>query len=292
MTLLREMMEQPLDAGYAAEAAKREAAGLPPGTGVRSPLLIATLVALGLLFGVAAVTLNRAAPEVTRVKTDLVNQIMQRRATAEQQGAEISATQSQISAAEVVSGPGDQGRLRALEEDTGALPARGPGLVLTLDDAPSKGDTSADGNPRTSVTPNGGTVIARDVQITVNALWQAGAEAIAVNGQRLSSRSAIRFAGDAILVNFRPLTRPYTITAIGDPQTMPAAFAAGTGGAYLSTLKSNFGIAVTTRDAAAVTVPGATSLTVRYAKPVAPTRAGPTDPTTTSTTTSTTKDSP
>ena len=35
----------------------------------------------------------------------------------------------------------------------------------------------------------------------VNGLWQAGAEAISINGQRLTSTSAIRFAGQAILVD-------------------------------------------------------------------------------------------
>ena len=64
---------------------------------------------------------------------------------------------------------------------------------------------------------------------------------MAINGQRLTSKTAIRFAGEAILVNFRPLTRPYVIAAIGDPGPMPAAFADGPGGTYLSALQSNFG---------------------------------------------------
>ena len=50
-------------------------------------------------------------------------------------------------------------------------------------------------------------MIARDLQIVVNGLWASGAEAVSVNGQRLTSKAAIRFAGQAILVNYRPLTR-------------------------------------------------------------------------------------
>ena len=46
----------------------------------------------------------------------------------------------------------------------------------------------------------------RDLQVIVNGLWAAGAEAIAVNGQRLTACSAIRSAGEAILVDFRPLS--------------------------------------------------------------------------------------
>jgi uncharacterized protein YlxW (UPF0749 family) len=54
-----------------------------------------------------------------------------------------------------------------------------------------------------------------DVQLLVNALWATGAESIAINNRRLTSTSAIRSAGDAILVNYRPLLPPYKISAIG-----------------------------------------------------------------------------
>ena len=57
----------------------------------------------------------------------------------------------------------------------------------------------------------------------VNALWAAGAEAISINGQRLGPTTAIRFAGEAVLVDFRPVTNPYEISAIGDPDTLPAS---------------------------------------------------------------------
>jgi uncharacterized protein YlxW (UPF0749 family) len=54
-----------------------------------------------------------------------------------------------------------------------------------------------------------------DVQLLVNALWATGAESIAINNRRLTSTSAIRSAGDAILVNYQPLLPPYKIAAIG-----------------------------------------------------------------------------
>ena len=58
-----------------------------------------------------------------------------------------------------------------------------------------------------------------------------------INGQRLTATSAIRFAGEAILVNYRPLVPPYAVTAIGDPASLPTRFAQGPGGTYVSTLK-------------------------------------------------------
>jgi uncharacterized protein YlxW (UPF0749 family) len=54
-----------------------------------------------------------------------------------------------------------------------------------------------------------------DVQLLVNALWATGAESISINNRRLTSTSAIRSAGDAILVNYQPLLPPYKIAAIG-----------------------------------------------------------------------------
>ena len=60
----------------------------------------------------------------------------------------------------------------------------------------------------------------------VNSLWAAGAEAVSINGQRLGPTTAIRFAGEAVLVDFRPVTSPYEISAIGDPDTLQTEFLA------------------------------------------------------------------
>ncbi|MBK6887389.1 MAG: DUF881 domain-containing protein [Tetrasphaera sp.] len=110
-------------------------------------------------------------------------------------------------------------------------------------------------------------MLSRDVVFVVNALWAAGAEAIAVDGQRLSSRTAIRFAGDAILVNFRPLVPPYRIQAIGDPDTLPAAFAEGAGAAYVN-LGDNFGVVTKVDTSDDLVLPAATSLTVTTSRPL------------------------
>ena len=83
----------------------------------------------------------------------------------------------------------------------------GPGLVLTIDNS---------AKPTFSGTTDLGQVIDRDVQHAVNGLWQAGAEAIAVNGVRLTGRTSIRNAGATILVDYRPVTAPYRIEAVGD----------------------------------------------------------------------------
>ena len=100
----------------------------------------------------------------------------------------------------------------------------------------------------------------------MNGLWEAGAEAVDINGQRLTSLTAIRGAGDAVLVNYRPLVRPYVISAIGDPTTLGALFEAGPAGVELEVLRQTYGVRYDLESRRAVTVPGEAGVQVRYAK--------------------------
>jgi uncharacterized protein YlxW (UPF0749 family) len=101
------------------------------------------------------------------------------------------------------------GRLRLF---AGAAPARGPGLIVELADS--------DSSPQTRGELTDLRIQDVDLRLIVNALWQAGAEAVAVNGLRIGGTTAIRTAGDRILVNFVPVASPYRVTAIGDPESL------------------------------------------------------------------------
>jgi uncharacterized protein YlxW (UPF0749 family) len=267
MTLLTSMMERPLDPGYAAAAEQRAAAGLPPATSTRTPAVLVAALFMGLLFAVGAVSLGPRSAAPSRARADLVEQIEARRASADQNARQVQSLQAEIDRlqASALGGQGDlSGRLSSLALATGASAATGPGLTVTLDDARAQGGGSADGDPRTQSEADEGRVLSKDLQLVTNGLWEAGAEAVAINGQRLTSRSAIRFAGEAILVNFRPLTRPYVITAIGSPE-LEVDFADTSGGSYVRALKDNYGVRVTMAGSERLTVPAATSLTTRYA---------------------------
>lgn len=269
MKLLNEILESPQDPAYDATATRREAAGLPRATSLRSPRVIAIAVVIGLLFGVAASTLTGGSTTKSRARAELISQIEKRKAVQSSRSKRAAALRAEVTAidAEALAkvDARNAARLTELSGAAGALPARGPGFVVTLDDAAPPDPDSADGDPRTGSGDEDGRVLARDLQIITNSLWEAGAEAIAVNGQRLTALSSIRFAGDAILVDYRPLTRPYVVTAIGDPGTLPARFADGNGGTYLNTLKASFGISVLTKVVKEVTVPASPTLTIRAA---------------------------
>ena len=107
-----------------------------------------------------------------------------------------------------------------------------------------------------------GRVLDVDLQEAANGLWQAGAEAVSINGNRLTSLSAIRGAGDAVLVDYRPLARPYVITAIGGPR-LASQFRSGSAGQDLDDLVSGYGIRVHIEGQKQVTVPAAPAVNLR-----------------------------
>ena len=291
MTLLTSMMERPLDPGYAAAAERRVAEGLPSSTGTRTATVAVAAVVTGLLLTLGAVALRAPSTSAAEAKAQLVSQVESRRSAVERQEANLRTLQEQVDQlrgrALGQTSSSLQTRLAALDVASGAQSMQGKGLVVVLDNAPGADGTSADGNPRTSSEDSDGILYSRDMQVVVNGLWEAGAEAISVNGQRLTSRSAIRFAGDAILVNYRPLARPYTITVLGDPDGLQVEFAETAGGAYARALKDNYGIRVSMDARDDLTVPAATSLTVREATVPAPASSAPTPSTSSSANSST-----
>jgi uncharacterized protein YlxW (UPF0749 family) len=101
----------------------------------------------------------------------------------------------------------DARRLREVQMWAGTTPMAGPGLEVRLSDSGQEATGQSD---RESLS-----VHDVDLQLVVNALWAAGGEAVAVNGQRLVATSPIRAAGETITVNFRPLVPPYKVEAIG-----------------------------------------------------------------------------
>jgi uncharacterized protein YlxW (UPF0749 family) len=274
MTLITEMMQRPLDPGYAAAAERRQRAGLPPAAGRRSPLLVIVAVLIGALLATSALALRAPTTTVSRIKADLVSRIEASRAHADNQTRSIATLLNEINAdqAAVLSQQSQTGltaELSRLALVAGTVPVTGPGLVLTVDDAKTKVDpNNLVADPRAATVPDQGKVIARDLQILVNGLWQAGAEAISVNDHRLTARAAIRFAGAAILVDYRPLTRPYVITAIGDPGSLSVEFADNSGGSYLQSLTTNYNILSNIQNRDSVVVPGEPALSVQVAQRV------------------------
>ncbi|HEX4977865.1 MAG TPA: DUF881 domain-containing protein [Nocardioides sp.] len=108
-------------------------------------------------------------------------------------------------------------RAQALREPAGLAPVRGPGLTVTLTDAPDAVIESAETEIENLV------VHQQDIQAVVNALWAGGAEAMTVQGQRVVSTTGIRCVGNTVVLHDVPYAPPYVISAIGPTEQMSAA---------------------------------------------------------------------
>jgi uncharacterized protein YlxW (UPF0749 family) len=220
MPLLDYITKHSLEGDYADAAARtadrlegeKEPPQLRPG--------LAALVVMGLfglLVATAAVQTARNAEDQSSGRESLITQINARGAQVDARRARIANLREeneslqQLYLETTTQGRALSARLNRLGTLTGAVAVTGPGLKIVVDDAPG----AVSDNQR---------VLDQDLQKLTNALWAAGAEAISINGQRLSNLSAIRLAGSAISVDFVSLSRPYTVLAVGDPDTMPARF--------------------------------------------------------------------
>jgi uncharacterized protein YlxW (UPF0749 family) len=266
MLLLRNLVEDSLDEGYARAAARR-AAGEPPS---RSAVLVLTvgLLLVGLLLATAFAQTRQRASSAAAARDALVAEVEQRSAANDRAQTRLDRQRAAVQRAQrevlALSGAGTElaDQLSRLEASTGAAPVSGPGMVVRLDDATGDG-AGSDVDPRTDVT-NDGRVTDRDLQTVVNEIWAAGAEAVAVNGQRLTALSAIRAAGDAVLVDFRPLTPPYQIEAVGDPHKLRETFVGGFGGSYLQVLQG-YGITYAVEDRDRLKLAASAGVRLRYA---------------------------
>lgn len=271
MSLLNNVMDHSLDDGYADASARRKAdgsAGLP--RTLKSKLgLAAGLVVAALVVTLGAAEARISAPVVAKEREELIDRIDAETEAADTLESNVDKLRADVSERQrkaLERHGGDQGQLVALL--AGATPVEGPGMKLVVDDA--KDTDQGGGGPReSSGFADTGRVRDRDMQRVVNGLWESGAEAIAINGQRLTALSAIRAAGDAILVDNRPLVPPYTVLAVGDGKKLATAFQDSADGQYLQALKESFDIRTSISDQAKVQLPAAPSLIVRTAEPKA-----------------------
>nr|WP_206440673.1 DUF881 domain-containing protein [Streptomyces scabichelini] len=270
MSLLTNVMDHSLDEGYAEAAARKKAAGAGgmPKT-LRAKLgLAAGLVLAALVVTVGAAQARVSAPGVAKEREELIDRIDRETAVADKLEDSVDELRDDVSARQreaLKKHGGDQGELVGML--SGAVEVHGPGVKLVVNDA-KEADQSGDGDAReTSGFSDTGRVRDRDMQRVVNGLWESGAEAITINGQRLTALSAIRAAGDAILVDNKPLVPPYTVLAVGDGKGLSSRFRSSGDGQYLQVLHENFGIRTALSVEEDVRLPAAPSVIVRTAEP-------------------------
>lgn len=263
--LLEHLTTHAVDEDYAF-VARRSA----PTTSRRDPaprrrigLLGATVLALfALLVVMAAVATSRSASADESQRHELVGQVDTARTQLRNERARLLALRAESNALQSaqlrsdVSAGSLLDRIRLLGVRAGTVAVLGPGVRVVADDAPGAQDARNQ-------------VLDSDLQRLVNGLWESGAEAIALNGQRLTNLSSIRLAGGAITVNARSLRRPYVVTAIGNSGTLPARFAETSSGQAWLDLQRSVGLRLSITPVSSVRLPGA-EVFLRYANQPTP----------------------
>lgn len=271
MSLLTNVMDHSLDDGYAEAAARKKAAGdggLPKTLRAKLGLAVG-LVLAALVVTVGAAQARVAAPVVAKERQELIDRIDRESDTADKLEESVDKLRDDVGTRqrEALKESGDSGQADLVDILSGAAEVHGPGVKLVVNDA-KEATTGGDGNPReTSGFSDTGRVRDRDMQRVVNGLWESGAEAISINGQRLTALSAIRAAGDAILVDNKPLVPPYTVLAVGDGQRLSTKFQNSADGLYLHALQENYGIRTAISVEDDLRLPAAPSVIVRTAEP-------------------------
>jgi uncharacterized protein YlxW (UPF0749 family) len=288
MSLLLDLMANAVDEGYA-DAASRKAGrtaladavrpdgALPTAAPTTAPtnswvptrttVAAAVVLALaGALFATAAVDTHRGNAAAQRDRRQLVQQAKLQTTAVDGLQQQLTTLRTQVNDARTRAlSVNDRGgvlltQIKNLEPVDGVVAVEGTGVRVVLDDSPASRAAGSDGS---------GVILDSDLQLAVNGLFIAGAQAISINGQRLTTQTAIREAGGAILVDYRPLSPPYTIDAIGPP-TVGATFQSGQTAQLFVTEHQLYGLGFTVEDHQRLTLPSAANLVVHYAQPVDP----------------------
>ncbi|MFM8211836.1 MAG: DUF881 domain-containing protein [Actinomycetes bacterium] len=170
----------------------------------------------GVFLGIAIANFQRQVPLIEKSKDDLRISIENRIANLTILSQNLSEINDQINDENIQLADISNRGIANLNETnlqiaSGVKSISGPGFQIVINDA-----RNTDSLDYQQV--NLARVFDTDLQLVTNALWASGAQAISINNQRISTTTAIRSAGEAILINYRPLLPPYEITFIGSDE--------------------------------------------------------------------------
>lgn len=249
LPLLTLVTRNSLDGEYQQVADRKAEAGELPGHQPQPRRRAAVVAGLfGLMIVIAFVQTSRNAETARASEQELIAQITERREQVRGQQetiSELTETNTQLAAdlanVDSVTEAAEQ-RLLRVSGITGYAPVRGAGVRIQVDDSP---DGSSDGVVRDE-----------DLAILVDGLWAAGADAIAINGHRLTALTPIRSVGRAVHISATPIRPPYNVLAIGNPDTLQADFTETQHGQVWFNIRNSFGFEWSMRNAEGLALPG------------------------------------
>jgi uncharacterized protein YlxW (UPF0749 family) len=276
-SLLRALLSEHLDPGYAAAAQRRAERPTPANSRSRAAgwlwqALAAMLVAT--VFAAAVAQARSVEPGVRSAQQLLARSV---RASEEvdtklaQQRSALSSKVDDIQRLALTDDAEGQRLLSSLDQLSLAAASTaviGPGLTVTVTDpgaSPNLSDVS-----KQRVNGSRQIILDRDLQLVVNSLWASGAEAISVGGVRIGPNVTIRQAGGAILVDNNPTSSPYTILAVGPPHAMRDVFDNSPGLQRLRLLEVSYGVGITVNVSDGLSLPAGSVREVKFAKQIGP----------------------
>jgi uncharacterized protein YlxW (UPF0749 family) len=272
-SLLRSLLTDHLDPGYAAAAQAKEAGRRRTWWQAWAWQICGALV-IAAVFADAVAQARSTAPGVRESQHVLSGSVKSAEAAANEATGRRDALAARVDAERRSRLEGDErgqqllGSLDAANFAAAATPVIGPGLTITVTDPGMSKDLSDVSKER--VPGSQQVILDRDLQLVVNSLWVSGAEAVSVGGVRIGPNVTIRQAGGGILVDNQPISSPYVILAIVPPHAMQEVFDRSPGLQRLRLLESSYGVGVNVSSGEGLSLPAGSVRDVNFAKQIGP----------------------
>lgn len=227
--------------------------GSPVNVGISLVLLL-----FGFLVATGFVQERLRERELPQRRRELTELVQQRQATIRSLSRQVEHLSGRFSEVQVGAARNSR-QLRALVRRTASLrpragtqALRGPGVIVRLSDSERP--------PVTREDVSDFRIQDVDLQLVVNSLWQAGAEGVSVNEHRVVASTAIRAAGSVILVNYAPVSSPYRIAVLGDPDALVRRLEESEIARRLDVWTQVYGLGFSVQPAADLRLPGLSGL--------------------------------
>lgn len=190
-------------------------------------LTACVLAAFALLVTIAALQTRSDRPATERERSTLISDVAARKDLQTRREAAVAKLRQQVEDLSASVGRYDPAyenlRLQAADQA-----AAGPGITVVAGPSTQRGLD--------------GVITDDDLQVLVNGLWYAGAEAVAINGHRIGTLTAIHTANGVINVNYRDIGPPYYIVALGAADSLKQRFEDNPAGQYWASRQKNAGV--------------------------------------------------
>jgi uncharacterized protein YlxW (UPF0749 family) len=270
-SLLRSLLSDHLDPGYAAAAQRRNR---PRRRAAEWAWQVLAALSVAAVFAVAVAQAQSTAPGVRQTQQVLAGSVRSAEATTDEVTARRNALAAEVDAVRRSHLEGDErgqrllGSLDQANFAAAATAVRGPGLTVTITDPGLSKDLSDVSKQRVAGSQQ--VILDRDLQLVVNSLWVSGAEAISVGGVRIGPNVTIRQAGGGILADNQPISSPYVVLAVGPPHAMQDVFDRSPGLQRLRLLERSYRVVVNVSVGDGLILPAGSARDINSAKQIGP----------------------